>query len=115
MNLDVHTRHFAATPGHDAKDERQVEIDRILDKLKEIIERTIEQQGVAPWVERNNSRKPQVNFYADADLLVVVGTPDELETARKIVNALPGETGQSYRRAVGGEGGHPPTVGTKPE
>jgi hypothetical protein len=34
---------------------------------------------------------PTIKFYKDANLLIVIGSPEAEEMARRIVNALPGE------------------------
>jgi hypothetical protein len=107
MNLDVHTRSLAVQ-GFDGKtNDRRGELDEVLAKLKDIIIRTIDEQEIL-LPKRENSRKREITFYGDADLLVVVGTPDELETARKIINALPGETGMPLNHS------QPAAPGTKP-
>jgi hypothetical protein len=40
---------------------------------------------------------PSYKFYKDANLLIVIGSPEAVETARKIVNALPGEESQNAK------------------
>jgi hypothetical protein len=100
MNLDVRTKRSMATSGPDAKaDERAKELEEVLAKLKDIIVRTTDDQEKF-FLKPNNLRR-DVTFYPDADLLIVVGTPDELETVRKIVSALPGQNSGSWVDANG--------------
>jgi hypothetical protein len=79
----VSTSGQASTP-----EQMQAKIDEALMKLKEII------TGTVLGLQRLSSSSvppPIVSYYKDANLLVVTGSPDALATARKIVNALPGE------------------------
>jgi hypothetical protein len=63
-------------------------IDDTLDKLQRTI---VEVQKDLNSKTRAGSSSPTFRFFADADLLIVIGAPDAVEIARKIVNALPGE------------------------
>jgi hypothetical protein len=55
--------------------------EKIIDDSKEIIKKTV-QMACGP------SGAIEIQFHPGANLLVVVGTPDSLEVARKIINAM---------------------------
>jgi type II secretory pathway component GspD/PulD (secretin) len=84
-----------------------------LAKLEEIIKQTIDAQQnfMSSSVGSSSAgsaslgaasvplKPPTIKFYKDADLLIVVGSPEAVETARKIIDALPG---QSVQQTGGG-------------
>ncbi len=76
-------------------------VNTILDQLKDTIVTVL--SDVADQRNLNSSAPlprfvippaPQFKFYEYADLFIVIGSGEAVETARKIVNALPGEESQ---------------------
>jgi hypothetical protein len=60
-----------------------------LNQVKEIIEHTF--VGLIRG-KRGASEAPEYQFHAGTSLLVVTGSPQAIDVARKVVNALPGQT-----------------------
>jgi hypothetical protein len=63
------------------------EIDEKLQVVQEIIDATIR----AFKGEDFTGERPAYRFYPDAQIFIVIGRPDEIEVARKVINALPGQ------------------------
>jgi hypothetical protein len=72
-------------------------VDEHLAKIDEIIRDAVAVQQSFT----SESKPPVIRFYKDADLLIVIGSPEAAETARKIVNALPGQINVSASQPGG--------------
>lgn len=72
----------------EAQDRREQEVARSLDELEKIVAVTLESLKQGSSVEI-----PSFRFHRGANLLIVTGTQDAVEVARKVVNALPGQAG----------------------
>jgi hypothetical protein len=82
-------------------------LDSLLLKLQNTIKQTIEQEQKLESSAKggpieNTLPGPEINFYKEADLVVVIGSPAAVDTARTIIRALPGENAE---RAGGGFAG----------
>ena len=63
--------------------------DSAVDQLQQVINETIgDLDGTIP--------QPKFRFHADAKLLVVIGTPQAIDVAAKVINALPGQQGFGF-------------------
>ncbi len=71
-----------------APDRREQEVAKSLDELEKIVAVTLESLKQGSTVE-----VPSFRFHRGANLLIVTGTRDAVEVARKVVNALPGQAG----------------------
>jgi hypothetical protein len=76
----------ASMEGENAADRREAARDKSVKQIAEIIDETISTFMPPP----NPGGPPTLQFHPGANLLVVVGSRDSVEVARKIVNALPG-------------------------
>lgn len=86
-----------------APDRREQEVAKSLDELEKIVAVTLESLKQGSSVEM-----PSFRFHRGANLLIVTGTRDAVEVARKVVNALPGQGGL----AVGETGASDPLGGS---
>ncbi len=83
----------------EAQDHREQEVAKNLNELEQIIQVTLNSLKQGGPVEM-----PSFRFHRGANLLIVTGTRDAVEVARKVVNALPEQSGSSGMEA-GGAGG----------
>jgi len=84
----------------EAQESREKDVSRRLDELEEIVGITLDGLKQGASVEM-----PRFLFHRGANLLVVTGTRDAVEVARKVVNALPGQSGVASFGGGGGSGG----------
>jgi hypothetical protein len=106
LNLDLPGEEiFSASDAK--KGDKQVNRDYVVRKLQEVVTNTIKDQQ--EYSGESLPRPPVFNFYNDADVFVVIGSPDAANTARKIINALPGEgdgravVRDGFRRPISGQ------------
>ncbi|MBI3850896.1 MAG: hypothetical protein HY298_11570 [Verrucomicrobia bacterium] len=71
-----------------AQENREKEIAERLDELKQIVRETVQILHRGTSVEM-----PSYQFHRGANLLIVTGTREAVDVARKVVNALPGQSG----------------------
>jgi len=86
------------------------QIAETLDELKLILGESLHQVSAgSPPAPSAADPAPSVRFHSSASLLVVVGTPPQIEVARKIILALPGtspsQAGAGMGSGLGGMGG----------
>jgi hypothetical protein len=74
-----------------------------LDEIRQIIASTIKH----PYLNRQheNAQIPGLNFHRGANLLVVIGTRESVDIARKIISALPGGPGHAAATNFSADGG----------
>ena len=72
------------------------DVERNLDQLKTTIEETLVLQK---GEDISSEERPAVRFHPGANLLIVVGSPEAIDIARKIVSALPGQQPDPLRMA----------------
>jgi hypothetical protein len=69
----------------ESKEVRERRTEEMLEQLKDIILDTI--SALHP----DNAERPNFQFHRGASVLIVIGSRDSIEVARKVVNALPGQ------------------------
>jgi len=74
----------------EAQDRREQEMAKSLEELERIVAITLESLKQGSSVEM-----PSIRYHRGANLLIVTGTSEAVEVARKVVNALPGQAGQA--------------------
>jgi len=84
----------------EAQDRREQEVEKRLEELMKIVAETLQSLKQGSSVEY-----PKFQFHRGANLLIVTGTRDAVEVARKVVNALPGQTDFGSSGGGGGGGG----------
>jgi hypothetical protein len=72
----------------EAQDRREQEVAKSLDELEQIVRVTLESLKQGSVVEM-----PSFRFHRGANLLIIVGTRNAVEVARKVVTALPQPSG----------------------
>jgi hypothetical protein len=108
MDFDMTSRQVMnGTP--DDSDKKAKKLDEMLEKLEAIIRSTVErQQALGASINGVNTPvgtlAPEINYYKEAELVVVIGMPAAVDTARTIINALPGQN-QAHFGGGGGPGG----------
>jgi hypothetical protein len=96
MKFDAVSRQVLSQSSQDTNaDENLAKLDDNLARLQDIIKQVVAAQKSFNFSWKGAaipSNPPTIKFYKAADLLIVIGSPEAVETARKIVNALPGES-----------------------
>ena len=77
---------------YETSEAAQNRVQRSIDQVKQIITETI---AVVHQAQPGEADTPAFQFHPGAALLVVIGTRDAVEVARKVVNALPDQVGQA--------------------
>jgi hypothetical protein len=91
---------LVSTDPKQAQDLREAAVSKKLDELENFIRETLGELRRGTSVEM-----PSFRFHRGANLLIVTGTRDAVDVARKVVNALPGQTGFGSSGGGGGGGG----------
>jgi hypothetical protein len=69
---------------------KDTKLEHMVDELQDVINQTIgDLDGTIP--------QPRFRFHVDAKLLVVIGTPQAIDVAGKVINALPGQQNQWFQ------------------
>lgn len=85
FSIAGYLRQLADEQGKKNDSNVQAQLDAV-DRLQDIIRDTVSAMD-------DKMKPPQVKFYAQAKLLVVIGSPEALDIAGKVVAALPGQQG----------------------
>ncbi len=83
--LEYLERHYQKDP---KRSQNSLEVRSSIDELQEMIGDTLTMLKTASGVP---TERPRFRFHPGANLLVVIGTRDAVEVARKVVSALPGQ------------------------
>jgi hypothetical protein len=108
FNIDPYLRWLRENQdANETKGRREEEVVKRLDELEQMVARTLSSLKPGSAVEM-----PTFQFHRGANLLIVVGTTDAVDVARKVVNALPGQAdfgggGGGRYGGIGGPGMSP--------
>jgi hypothetical protein len=86
FNLSGYIQHIKSSAPDPKKWEEQ--IGRNVDRIQSIIRQVVDEQR---GLEKTTGVPLKFEFFNESDLLIVIGPPDAVMTAGKIIRALPGE------------------------